>query len=192
MTEIAVRQSNIGEPGVFTLEHLQANQVVCEFRLGREVTAESPLRPEFDERPEHCPCIDDHFYLVPPPERYLNHSCDPTVFLRFGAERIEVVTRRELSADTELTIDYLINNPGGDSWLCRCGAPRCRGETGKSFFSLPEAVRSEYLPLLAPWFRKRYASELERIGNAPRTGASSPRPLYLTECLLIGPKENAA
>ena len=26
----------------------------------------------------------------------------------------------------------------------------------------------------------------------PRTGASSPRPLYLTECLLIGPKENAA
>ena len=29
----------------------------------------------------------------------------------------------------------------------------------------------------------------ERI---PRTGASSPRPLYLTECLLIGPCENAA
>ncbi len=25
-----------------------------------------------------------------------------------------------------------------------------------------------------------------------RTGASSPRPLYLTECLLIGPKENTA
>ena len=29
-------------------------------------------------------------------------------------------------------------------------------------------------------------------GREPRTGASSPRPLYLTECLLIGPKENAA
>ncbi len=29
-------------------------------------------------------------------------------------------------------------------------------------------------------------------GDGPRTGASSPRPLYLTECLLIGPKENAA
>jgi hypothetical protein len=28
--------------------------------------------------------------------------------------------------------------------------------------------------------------------GVPRTGASSPRPLYLTECLLIGPKENAA
>jgi 5-methyltetrahydrofolate--homocysteine methyltransferase len=30
----------------------------------------------------------------------------------------------------------------------------------------------------------------EGLPNA--TGASSPRPLYLTECLLIGPKENAA
>jgi hypothetical protein len=35
----------------------------------------------------------------------------------------------------------------------------------------------------------------EAAGSPPavsRTGASSPRPLYLTECLLIGPKENAA
>ena len=30
------------------------------------------------------------------------------------------------------------------------------------------------------------------LSRIPRTGASSPRPLYLTECLLIGPKENAA
>ncbi len=30
------------------------------------------------------------------------------------------------------------------------------------------------------------------IPSQTRTGASSPRPLYLTECLLIGPKENAA
>ena len=29
-------------------------------------------------------------------------------------------------------------------------------------------------------------------GLVARTGASSPRPLSLTECLLIGPKENAA
>ncbi len=30
------------------------------------------------------------------------------------------------------------------------------------------------------------------VASNARTGASSPRPLYLTECLLIGPKENAA
>jgi hypothetical protein len=36
------------------------------------------------------------------------------------------------------------------------------------------------------------AKEFAREALAPRTGASSPRPLYLTECLLIGPKENAA
>ncbi len=167
MAEIAVRQSRIDEPGVFTLEDLQASQVVCEFRLGREVTAEAPLRPEHDERPEHCPLIDGRFYLVPPPERYLNHSCDPSVYLRFSSDRIEVVTRRELVTGTELTIDYLINNQGGDSWPCRCGADRCRGETGKSFFSLPDEFQREYRPLLAPWFCERYASKIDRIGKEP-------------------------
>jgi len=45
---------------------------------------------------------------------------------------------------------------------------------------------------------KHYEECFDRHGDThlgvdwPRTGASSPRPLYLTECLLIGPKENAA
>ena len=77
------------------------------------------------------------------------------------------MTRREVSAGSELTTDYLINNQGGDSWPCRCGAARCRGETGESFFSLPDEFQREYLPLLAPWFRKRYASKLGRIGEGP-------------------------
>ncbi len=136
---------------------------MCEFRLAREVTGESPLRPEVGESAEHCSLIDGHFYLVPVPERYLNHSCDPNVYLRFGVEEVEVVTRREVSANNELTIDYLINNPGGHSWQCRCGAERCRGETGASFFALPEAFQREYLPLLAPWFLERYSEKLERI-----------------------------
>ncbi len=35
-------------------------------------------------------------------------------------------------------------------------------------------------------------SHNKQTNEKARTGASSPRPLYLTECLLIGPKENAA
>ena len=163
MPEITVRQSHLGGLGVFTVESLRAHQVVCEFRIGREVTEEEPLRPELGERPEHCPLIDDHWYLIPPPECYLNHSCDPNVFLRFGNERIDIVARRETSANSELTIDYLINNQGGDSWPCWCGAARCRGMTGESFFTLPPSFQREYLPLLAPWFRKRYAAELEHV-----------------------------
>lgn len=101
------------------------------------------------------------------PDRYFNHCCDPNVYLRFAADRIDVVARRDVDAGAELTLDYLINNPGGDSWPCHCRAERCRGETSHSFFTLPPEVQREYLPLLAPWFQKRYARELEGLTRSP-------------------------
>ncbi len=128
MPEVAVRESQIGGLGVFTLQRLQAGLVVREFKLEREVTPESPLRPERGERPEHCPLIGGRFFLVGSPDRYLNHSCDPNVYLRLGASRIDIIALRDIDAGSELCLDYLINNPGGDSWRCHCGAGRCRGE----------------------------------------------------------------
>ena len=163
MPEVAVRDSLIGGLGVFTREALVAGQFVREFTVEREITADSPLRPEQGELPEHCPLINGRFFLVASPDRYLNHSCDPNVYLRFGPHSIDVVALRDVEADSELTIDYLINNPGGDSWPCRCGTARCRGETGKSFFTLPESFQREYLHLLAPWFRERYQRELKHL-----------------------------
>ncbi|MBT5203887.1 MAG: hypothetical protein HOL98_10585 [Gammaproteobacteria bacterium] len=89
--------------------------------------------------------------------------CNPNVYLRFGADSIDLVSRRALCSGAELTIDYLINNQERDSWPGRCGADRCRGETAKSFWSLPEEFRRDYRPLLAPWFLKRYASKRDSI-----------------------------
>jgi hypothetical protein len=163
MTEVVVRDSPIGGLGVFTTGDLRAGQVACEFRLAREVTPTSPLRPDLGERPEHCPLIDGRFYLVAAPERYLNHSCDPNAYLRFGDDGIHVVTLRGVPANCELTIDYLINNEGGDSWPCHCGAARCRGETAHSFFTLPEELQREYFHLLAPWFLRRHAGKLRHL-----------------------------
>ena len=168
MGEVTVRSSEIGEPGVFTVERVRSGQVVREFKLEREITPDSPLRPDRDERPEYSPLIDGRFYLVGIPDRYFNHSCDPNVYLRFGANRIDVVARRTIAAGAELTLDYLINNPGGNSWRCHCGAARCRGETGHSFFTLPEEFQREYLSLLAPWFVKRYARRLKHLTRGRR------------------------
>jgi hypothetical protein len=161
--EVTVRDSPKGGLGMFTCAELAEGEVVREFVLGREVTRDEPLRPELGELPEHCPLVDRRFYLVGPPERHLNHSCDPNCYLRFGPERIEVVARRGIAADGELTLDYLINNAGGDSWPCHCGAARCRGKTGRSFFTLPPEIQREYRPLLAAWFVQRYPRELSDL-----------------------------
>ncbi|MGB2693925.1 MAG: SET domain-containing protein-lysine N-methyltransferase [Dehalococcoidia bacterium] len=163
MAEVAVRASAIGGLGVFTLEDLRAGQVVRAFELEREITPEAPMRPDRGERPEHCPSINGRRYLVGEPDRYFNHCCDPNVYLRFGSGGIDIVALRDIVAGSELTLDYLINNSGGDSWPCHCGAARCRGETGHSFFTLPEDLQREYFPLLAPWFLERYPRELDRL-----------------------------
>lgn len=158
---VSVGPSKIGGTGVLAVKRLAKDEVIRQMGIGRRITREEPLRPEDDERPEHCTVIDGRLFLVPSPDRYLNHSCDPNSWLRFEESRILLVARRDIAAGEELTIDYLINNAGGDSWECHCGTTRCRGLTGVSFFDLPEAIRTEYRPLLAPWFVERYRAELE-------------------------------
>jgi haloalkane dehalogenase len=55
------------------------------------------------------------------------------------------------------------------------------------------------IPILAEAGHRVLAPDFVGFGRSDKPteplkspGASSPRPLYLTECLLIGPKENAA
>jgi hypothetical protein len=91
----------------------------------------------------------------------MNHSCDPNAYYDHSDETNTITrARRDIEAAEEITVDYLINNPGGDSWPCQCGSARCRGETGISFFHLPIGIQQEYLSLLAPWFKSRYADRL--------------------------------
>lgn len=165
MKKIAAQNSNIAGQGVFILEAVKAGQVISEFRLEREISAASPLRPDLGERPEHCSMFDDRYCLVASPERFLNHSCNPNTYLRYDDAGITMVALCDIQAGTELSVDYLINNSGGDSWDCNCGSTRCRGETGYSFFTLPKTFQDDYFPLLAPWFIKRHANEIAQLQN---------------------------
>lgn len=162
MSRVEVRESSVPGRGrgVFVLETAHVGDALLEFRVGREITRDAPPRPERGEEPDHCTWIDGRVYWIPAPEHFLNHSCDPNAYKRWIGNRIDIVARRELAAGEEVTLDYLINNPGGNSWACDCRADRCRGKTGKSFFDLPESFRREYEPLLAPWFQARFAERL--------------------------------
>lgn len=62
----------------------------------------------------------------PHPEEWrpINHSCDPTAWLR----GLDVVARRDLAPGDEITLDYatFCTEPMRD-FACACGAPTCRG-----------------------------------------------------------------
>jgi len=135
----------------------------------RVVDDSRSLRAGRGELEEHTTLLGDgRRVLLPPPERHLNHSCDPNAYLRTVGDELRVVARRPIEAGEEVTVDYLINTHGGSRWRCRCGAERCRGLLEASLFDLPLELQREYRPLLEEWFVERPAERVESIQGCRR------------------------
>ena len=63
--------------------------------------------------------------------RFINHSCGPNCVLIpinvAGNIRVAVVALRDIAPGEFLCYDYQFDTKHGDKFLCRCGAPNCRG-----------------------------------------------------------------
>jgi SET domain-containing protein len=163
MHAVEVRKSPIHGRGVFAVSEIPAGDLIREYDLVREITAASPIDPERGESIEHCTYPDDRVFLVGDPDRYFNHSCDPNAYKRFRGTAIEIVARRDISAGSEITHDYLVNTHDGSTWACSCGSLRCRGTMPRSFFDLPRSIQIEYLPFLAEWFVSRHSARVQEL-----------------------------
>lgn len=58
--------------------------------------------------------------------RFINHSCDPNVFMRRAYRKVEYYAKRPIKKGEELTCDYGETHHEG-TLPCRCGAKNCRG-----------------------------------------------------------------
>ncbi len=58
--------------------------------------------------------------------RFINHSCDPNVFMRRAYQKVEYYTLRSIKKGEELTCDYGETHHEG-TLPCKCGAKNCRG-----------------------------------------------------------------
>jgi len=168
--DVEVRESPVQGLGVFARRDFAAGERVRVVNVIREVTDDAPLRPDQGERSEHCAYPDGKVVLYGEPDSYSNHSCDPNAWGRYVDGHAEIVTRRAIPAGEEIRVDYLVNNSGGESWACHCGAERCRGMTGVSFFTLALDQQREYLPLLADWFVARHPEEVAALRDDLETG----------------------
>jgi SET domain-containing protein len=162
---VEVRASAIEGLGLFAARPFRAGQRIREINVVREVTPQSPLRPELGERWDHCDYPDGKVLLIGHPDRHVNHSCDPNAYVVYRGAREFIVARRDIAPGEEITCDYNINITDGTAWPCHCGAARCRGSTTGDFFLLPPDIQREYLPLLAPWFVRRHAQRLSALGG---------------------------
>ena len=164
MAEVFVAESKIHGVGVFAARDFAPGEIVLPIDDSRVVDAEHPLRPELGEFDYHCDYLaGGRVVLMPWPERHINSSCDPNVFVKTIAGTRHVVARRAIKAGEEITYDYIIDCHGGIVWQCDCGSARCRKTIVSSFFELPLEWQLEYLPLLNEWFVAEHRAEVERL-----------------------------
>lgn len=163
MSGVQIKPSKIEGLGLFAARSFAAGVRLRQVNVVREITADDPLRPELGERADHCDYPDGKVMLIGEPDRHLNHSCDPSVWVLYEADGCYLVARRDIASGEELACDYRLNVTGGDSWPCNCGAGRCTGKVTGDFFRLPEELQREYRPYLAEWFVDEHRERLRPL-----------------------------
>lgn len=162
---VVVHESSIEGSGVFATRSFRKNEAVLAIDDSRVVNDDAPLQPGEDAR--HCDYLEGgRVVLMQPPERYINHSCDPNTYVKTVNGKRLVIARRDIVPGEEITYDYSINGGGDTIWLCSCDAGRCRRQIHSDFFHLPIEFQREYLPLLDDWFRKERAKDIAQLGKS--------------------------
>ncbi len=157
---VVVKPSATHGSGVFATIDFNEGDIILRRNDSRLVTDESPLRE--GEKVYHCDWLPDgRVVYVEEPERYTNHSCDPTAYVKDIDGIRHCVARRDIRTGDEITYDYSIDNWGDITWQCDCGSARCRKTIYNDFFRLPLEIQIEYLPYLTQAYRERFSKQVE-------------------------------
>lgn len=117
-TSIVIKRSRISGRGIFAAKNFRKGSVVVRWHpkdLKKDDIAALPKRElRFVEK------IGRKFYLMQPPERFMNHSCEPNT--RIGT--LCDVATRTIKKGEEITSDY--SGHEIRPFKCRCGSPKCK------------------------------------------------------------------
>ena len=167
MSKVYVDHSSIHGKGVFAAVNVEEGERILEIDDSRLVTDDNPLRPEKGEYEHHCDYLENgKVVLMQEPERYINHCCDPNVYVKQIAGTRYVYAMRNIKAGEEITFDYCINGYGDSVWQCHCGSPKCRKTIQIDFFHLPEEKQLEYLPYLDNWFVRENKKKIKELRSS--------------------------
>lgn len=119
---------------LFTVEgELTTTPTRYTVQVGRETHVDVPAEYDFE-------AILDRFYW-----RFMNHSCDPTVFVRGRA----VISLKPVEFGQDITFNYNTTEfDMAEPFACRCGSDRCTGSV-QGFRHLSGEERRRLRPWLA-------------------------------------------
>jgi SET domain-containing protein len=161
---VVVKKSKIQGKGVFAKRGFKKGETILAIDDSRVVTDDNPLRPELGEYECHCDYLaGGKVILMQPPERHINHCCEPNTYVKEINGVRHVVALKDVRSGEEITYDYCINGYGNTVWQCNCGSPKCRKTVHSDFFHLPKEKQLEYLPYLSDWFVDENREKIEEL-----------------------------
>jgi hypothetical protein len=132
---VDLRESSIHGTGVFATRGFDPGEMILAIDDSRIVDEAHPLDESRGEFEHHCDLLGDREILMRVPERYINHSCEPSTYVARVDGVRRVVAYRRIEPGDEGTYDYLVDAYGGNVWQCSCGEATCRGTHVHDFFS---------------------------------------------------------
>jgi len=134
-----------GRKGLFAVIPIGKNEILID--LNGEATLSSPTKRSLQIGEKK------HVFGSEETVGYLNHSCDPNVFLDFSCLCVRAL--RDIRAGEEVAINYAATEyEMHDSFPCHCGSPACLGIIrGFKFLTTDQQLRLK--PYLAPYLLRR-------------------------------------
>jgi SET domain-containing protein len=132
-TGLSVRRSPINGKGCFATTRFARGRKIAEY-TGERITDLEARRRARNRRILRICDIDGRWSLDGARggngTHYINHSCDPSAYMKTIRGHILFFARRDISPGEEITIDYE-QTLHPDSKRCRCQAENCRGTINK-------------------------------------------------------------
>lgn len=164
MSDVSIKTSEVQGKGIFAERDFKEGEKILEVDDSHAVTNTSTLTQEqlnFDtDFLEGGKMI-----LMQEPEKFINHSCNPTSYVKTINGIRTVLAMRDIDKGEEVTYDYVINGDNDGTFPCHCGSKNCRHVYQGNFFKLSRDLKLKYLPYLDDWFIKEHQVEIDRLKN---------------------------
>ncbi len=127
--KVKIGQSFQGK-GLFAQEKIRKGEIVIDYTHGKAKfvsTAEAVIL--YEQGNDYMIQVDDDLFFAARNEEeveeadFLNHSCDPNCGIKGS---LQIVARRPIQPQEEITIDYAMCESSEYSIDCRCGTAQCR------------------------------------------------------------------
>src|SRR5262245_397706 len=151
-SRLEIRPSPLGGKGAYARQPIKENEIVTIW--GADLFTEAEVNEGKAQGRSVMPIGDGIYLAYEPydyeaPDHFLNHACDPNIWL---VDEVTLITRRVIGAGEEITADYATWETQEDwvaQWSCNCRSHLCRGVITGRDWRLPELqdrYRDHFLP----------------------------------------------